>query len=80
MSVPSGAGSAWDFFGLLVRRFAPRVTRPLPPLPDQPLALGALLTEAGFDDVEERESWKGAGARRASSSTSGLGSRSAPGS
>lgn len=54
VSMPSGAGPQWDFFGELVRRHARRAVAPLAPPPPSP-DLGSLLQRAGFAHVEVAE-------------------------
>lgn len=49
VSVPTGAGRGWDFFGELVRSFAPRAERPIPPPPNLAFDAAAVLAGAGFD-------------------------------
>ena len=55
LSVPTGAGPEWDFFGELMRELAPRAIRPLPPPPGSAPELSPLLRRAGFSDVEQVE-------------------------
>jgi SAM-dependent methyltransferase len=51
---PTGGGEEWNFFGDVLRAFAPRAQRPLEPPPSPP-DLGDLLSEAGFTDLEITE-------------------------
>jgi O-methyltransferase/aklanonic acid methyltransferase len=55
LSVPIGAGTEWDFFGELLRDFAPRAARRLPPPPEPAPDLAAMLREAGFAQVQQVE-------------------------
>ena len=51
VSMPTGAGPQWSFYGELIAQFAPRAERPLPPPPGSTLDLDALLRDAGLDEI-----------------------------
>ena len=51
VSMPTGAGDEWSFFGELFAEFAPRAVRSLPPATGPPVDLAAILHEAGFTDI-----------------------------
>ena len=51
---PAGGGEQWDFFGDVLRSFAPRAARPLQPPPTPP-DLEGLLGSAGFVDLDVSE-------------------------
>jgi O-methyltransferase/aklanonic acid methyltransferase len=51
VSMPTGAGPEWSFFGELIGQFAGRADRPLPPPPGPPPDLAALLRDGGLEDV-----------------------------
>jgi ubiquinone/menaquinone biosynthesis C-methylase UbiE len=51
VSMPTGAGPEWSFFGEIAAQFAPRAVRPLPPALRAPVDLAALLREVGFHDI-----------------------------
>ena len=53
VSMPTGAGPEWSFFGELIGQFAARAVRPLPPPPGPPPDLGALFADAGLSDVRQ---------------------------
>jgi O-methyltransferase/aklanonic acid methyltransferase len=59
VSVPTGAGPQWSFFGELIAQFAPRAARPLPPPPGPPLDLDALLQDAGLDEIRTVDETEG---------------------
>jgi ubiquinone/menaquinone biosynthesis C-methylase UbiE len=51
VSLPTGAGPEWSFYGELITQFAPRAIRPLPPMPGPPLDLAEVLGDVGFEQV-----------------------------
>lgn len=51
VSMPTGAGREWSFYGELIAQFAPRATGQLPPPPGPPPDLTVLLGDAGLDDI-----------------------------
>jgi O-methyltransferase / aklanonic acid methyltransferase len=59
VSMPTGAGPEWSFFGELAAQFAPRAVRPLPPAPGSTVDLAVLLREVGFDDVRALDEVEG---------------------
>lgn len=65
VSMPTGAGPDWAFFGELMMQFAPRAVRPLPPSPQStPPDLAVLFSNAGLDDtrlIDEIEEFAFAG-------------------
>lgn len=65
VSMPTGAGPDWAFFGELMMQFAPRAVRPLPPPPQSTSPdLAVLFGNAGLDDtriVDEIEEFAFAG-------------------
>jgi O-methyltransferase / aklanonic acid methyltransferase len=51
VSMPTGAGPEWSFYGELLAQFAPRAIRPLPPMPGPPPDLAEVLGAVGFENV-----------------------------
>jgi O-methyltransferase / aklanonic acid methyltransferase len=51
VSMPTGAGPQWSFFGELIGRFAPRANRPIPPPPGPAPDFAAMLRGAGLGDI-----------------------------
>jgi ubiquinone/menaquinone biosynthesis C-methylase UbiE len=51
VSLPTGAGPEWSFYGELLSEFAPRAIRPLPPAPGPPLDLAQVLGDVGFEKI-----------------------------
>ena len=54
VSFPTGGGPGWEFYGDVLRRFAPRARPPLTP-PPAARDLPELMAAAGFAGVEERD-------------------------